>query len=695
MKQLLLLIILCLQFGGLAAQRLEYPVTSKKTVKDTYLDKITVEDEYRWLENQQSPEVTDWIDEQNKLSKKYLTKATNQTKSFVAINKYSYVRIAQNFTKVGDYFFRYYYYNNGGAPALYYKSELSDNPYNDDLNVLVDPAHISTKDRIMLKGFDVSQNSDLLAYQFSRNGSDWAEIKVVELKNAVHRKDHLKNIKFSNIAWKGNGFFYASYPDNTGQKIYYHKIGDEQSQDELIIERSNPTTTFRFFTTIDERFFVLTEENEQTGLSNHYFIDYQDQQPVLKPLLMRLNFGLTLLGSINGKFIAKTHFKANNGRLVEIDPANPLNWRAVVPEFSNALLTKTFLLKDRFIATYLTKGHPLLTVFDYSGKMLYKLELPVATNVSGFSGAPDDDEIFYRYTSYTFPTVVYKFNTKTFERTLTERTTVTYDLDKFEYKEVEYEGKDGTKIPMTLVHEKGLKLDGKNPTLLKAYGGFGTISEPFYEPGLIHFIKSGGVFAFASIRGGGELGSSWMEQGRGANKQTSFDDFIAAAEYLIKTGYTSSTKLAATGASNGGLVVAASAIQRPDLFKAVVPVVAPLDMLRFENFTVGPLHIDEYGTVTDADGFARLKSFSPLHNIKEEINYPAMLLMTSDNDDRVPPLHSYKFVAKLQSRAAQVNPVLLRVEKKAGHQGASGLESSIQEESDLYAFIMQHLQEDK
>ncbi|AKD03447.1 prolyl oligopeptidase family serine peptidase [Pontibacter korlensis] len=695
MKQILLPLLVCLQAGQLFAQQLEYPVTKESAVADTFHNQHVVPDKYRWLEDQNNPKVLTWVEEQNKLSKKYLTKASNQTNAFLAIDKYSYASASHNYTKVGDYYFRYYYYNNNGTPALFFKKEMSSNPRLDDLKPLVDPAHISAKDRILLKGFDVSKGSDLLAYQFSRNGSDWAEIKVIELKSAVHRPDHLQRVKFSNIAWKDNGFFYAAYPEGKAQKVFYHQIGTAQSEDKLIFERGNAAVTFDFITTANERFFVLTERNEQTNVKNYYYIDYHETQPTLKPLLTNISFGLDILGSYNGKLIAETSYKANNGRLIEIDPASPFNWRVIVPEFSKALLLETFLMDDRFIATYLTNGHPLLTVFDYSGKMLYNLELPVATTIGSFSGSPDDDEVLYRYSSYTFPSVVYRFNTKTFERTLTDRTTVTYDLDKFEYKAVEYPGKDGTPVPMTLVYEKGLKLDGTNPTLLKAYGGFGAISQPSFEPGLIHFIKNGGVFAFASIRGGGELGGQWAAQGRGASKQTSFDDFVAAAEYLIKTGYTHPSKLAATGGSNGGLVVAAAAVQRPELFKAVVPVVAPLDMLRLERFTVGLFHVDEYGTVTDSQSFERLRSYSPLHNIKEEVNYPAMLIMTSSNDDRVPPLHSYKFAARLQNRSAQTNPVLLRVEGGAGHYGATGIYSSVREEADLYAFVMQLLSEQK
>ncbi|PRY13174.1 prolyl oligopeptidase [Pontibacter ummariensis] len=696
MKQIVLPLLACLQAGQVLAQTLEYPATRQTAVVDTFYQKNIITDNYRWLEDLRSIETNKWVESQNSVSKKFLAKASNKTNAFLGFDKYSYVRTTNNFVKDGNYYFRYYYYNTTGSSGLYYKSTMSDNPTLDNVSPLVDPKDISATDRINLKGYKVSQSSDLLAYQFSRNGSDWAEIKVVELKSGRHRPDHLRFVKFSNIAWKGNGFFYAAYPKaGEGQKVYYHELGTEQTQDKLIFERNSAYYMFDFSTTADGRYFVLREEHQVTGTESTFIIDYSSETPVLKPLLANLAFTFKVQNSRNGKLLAYTTHNAPNGRLVEVDPANPFNWREIIPQFSKALLTETYLMEDRIVATFLVKGHPLLTVFDYTGKMLYNLELPVATSVHNFSGAPNKDEVYYRYNAYTFPSVVYKFNTKTFERTLTERTTVSYDIDNFEYKEVEYPGKDGTLIPMTLIYEKGLRLEGGNPTLLKAYGGFGVISTPHFDPGIIHFVKKGGVFAFASIRGGGELGQEWARQGRGANKQTSFDDFNAAAEYLIQAGYTNPARLAATGASNGGLVVAAAAIQRPDLYKAVVPVAAPLDMLRFEKFTVGALHVDEYGTTQDSLSFQKLREYSPLHNIKPTVNYPAMLLMASSNDDRVPPFHSYKFVAALQNRPAQKNPVILRTEQDAGHYGATGLYSMVREEADLYAFVMQLLSEDQ
>ena len=376
---------------------------------------------------------------------------------------------------------------------------------------------------------------------------------------------------------------------------------------------------------------------------------------------------------------------------MEIDPLNPLKWREIVPEYTESLLMDVIPFADRIVTVYQNDQHPIISVFDYAGNVLDNHKFPVGSSIKGFSGQSTDEELLYSFNSYTIPPVVYKFNIKTFKTELTEQTAVTFDWKTIEYKEVEYMNKDSLMVPMMLVYGKGMKPEGTNPTILEAYGGFGTVERPSFDPGIVYFIKHGGIYAFANIRGGGDKGKEWAKKGRGIYKQNSFYDFISAAEYLIKNKYTSPGKLASTGASNGGLVVAVAAIQRPDLFRAVVPVVAPLDMLRFEKFTVGTMHTNEYGTVKDSLSFTKLLDYSPYHNIKEGVNYPSMLVITSDHDDRVPPFHSYKFVAKLQSRSAQKNPVILKVEKNAGHNGASTLLTDVKEMADIYGFIMYEL----
>ena len=659
---------------------------------DTFYSTYRIEDKYRWMEDVHSVDTKDWLNAQNKVCNNYLSKVSGKINSFNSIDTYTYTEF-DNPQKMGKYYFFTAYYNNFGVPALYMKTSLKD-----VAQKLVDPVFISAKDQIRIGGYSVSKDSKLLAYSFSRNGSDWKEVKVVSTLHGENLKDHLKELKSSKLAWLGDGFFYSTFSqdqqfgETNGQRVFYHKIGTEQQDDKLIFEKKNNlTATFDYLTTSDERYFILKDVNQLTGKSNIFYIDYQSEHPELKPLLTNIRFGIHFLDSHDGKFIASTMKDSNNGSIVEIDPLNPLKWREIVPEFTESMLLKVIPFEDRIVAEYISNQHPIITVFDYSGAVLYNQKFPAATSISGFSGESTDEELLFSFNSYTIPPVVYQFNIKTFKSELTQQTAVTFDWKTIEYKEVEYLNKDSILVPMVLVYNKGIKMDGSNPTILEAYGGFGVVTQPTFDPGIVYFIKHGGIYAFANIRGGGDKGKEWAREGRGLKKQNSFDDFIAAAEYLIRTKYTSPEKLASTGASNGGLVVAATAIQRPDLFRAVVPVVAPLDMLRLEKFTVGHWNVDEYGSVKDSLSFTKLLGYSPYYNVKEGVNYPSMLVVTSDHDDRVPPYNSYKFVARLQSRSAQKNPVLLKVEKDSGHNGASTLTSWVKEMADIYGFIMYEL----
>lgn len=675
------------------SQGYEKIVTQETIVTDTFFNEFIIEDSYRWIENTNSPKVKEWLEIQKNSSQNYLSKCINKSDAFALIDRYSYTEY-EHPRKIGDFYYTYAYYENIGVPALFSQHSLKD-----ERILLVDPNYISRKDRILLKGISQSKNASYLAYQFNRNGSDWHELKVISPKTGIHFSDHLTGLKFSDISWKDDGFFYSTfYQDDIfgvtqGQRVFYHKIGDEQRNDSLIFERiNNPATTFDYLTTSDERFFILKERNEKTGRYNIFYIDYTSKAPVLKPLIPNLKFNLDIIDNYGNNFLAVTYYESGNGCVVEIDPSNPYKWQTIVPEQMEALLLKTIPFDDRIVLVYQLNQHPLINVYDYKGSLLYELELPIATSVTGFSGKSSDEELLFSFSSYTIPPVVYKFNIKTFKRELVERTAVTFDFNSIEYTEVNYTSSDSVLVPMIIIHDKNIKLDGSNPTILKAYGGFGVVSSPSFDPGIVYFLKKGGVFAFANIRGGGDKGVEWARAGRGKYKQNSFDDFIAAAEYLIEKKYTNSNKLAATGASNGGLVVAAASVQRPDLFRAAVPIVAPLDMIRFEKFTVGHWHIDEYGTVNDSLSFLSLKSYSPYHNIKKEVNYPSMLIVTSDNDDRVPPFHSYKFAALLQSRECQTNPIILKVEEDAGHSGASSLLNSIRTKAQVYGFIMNELE---
>ncbi len=664
------------------SQQYEYPATKVETVIDTFYNHYIVEDKYRWLENTDSTEVNEWIEKQNKVSKKYLTKATGENNSFYFIEKYGDVEY--HFPqKKGKYYF------TKNSRVLWVQTD-----FNKAAGILVAPEFLSNKDKISLREYSVSGDSKLLAYRFCRNGSDRQELKVINIASGFHKSDHLTHLRFDeNVAWKDDGFFYSKYAE-TGyydlipmQEVYFHKIGTEQKNDKLIFKRDNPDSHFNFLTTFDERFFIIHEANMKTTKSNIYYINYFEETPVLKPLFTNQDINIEIADSHDGKLIALTTYNAKNGCIVEIEPSDPNKLKLIVPEFNDAELLDIIPQKDRIVAHYKSRHNQFIVIYNYEGELLYNLQLPAVFSLVGINAGYNDEELTYSYSTYTLPPVVYTFNTKTFENKLKGETNVPYDYLDIEFKELEYLGKDSIPVPIVLVYKKGLKLNGDNPTLLETYGGYGKIEHPSFSPGKIYFIKSGGVVAYAHIRGSGEKGEDWAKQGSRINKQTAFNDFIAAAEYLIKAGYTQPSKLASIGGSHGGLIVAGAAIQRPDLFKVVIPIAAPLDMLRFENFTVGQSNIYEYGTVTDSLDFKNIRAYSPYQIIEENINYPSMLILTGENDDRVPPFHSYKFAARLQNRIAQKNPILLRVEKQTGHSTVLTKYNYI----DVYGFILKEL----
>ncbi|BAX79110.1 prolyl oligopeptidase family serine peptidase [Labilibaculum antarcticum] len=689
MKYLIILLLLTVTTTASIAQKYEYPICPKQTVVDTFFNAYTISENYRWLENVRCDSVVEWIKAENKLSDKFTGKASAKYMTKQLIKKYSYMKTIRA-QKKGPYYFSYYVRNKFASAGLYMGTKM------DDINqLLVDPNFNTKNKKTDIKDFSLSKDSKFLCYLINRDGTDWMEAKVICLPSGIQKKDHLTGIKHSSISWRGHGFFYSKYPYNgefsmtSSEEVYYHKLGDEQSQDQLIFKRKNPNIQFSFSTTSNEKFFILKEETE--SCYNYFFIDYSSKSPYLRPLLMKQKSGFSVIDSHNNKIIAKTFKNNNGGSVVEIDPYHPYNWREIAPACFDGVLLNCKIKENGILCMYQSNQHPVLKMFNFEGKALRQLELPDASSITNVNSAIDNDEIFFYNQQYTTPPLQYHLNTTTFKIKPGETTIINYNFKDIEYKPLKYKINDSLSIPITLVYKKGLKLDGNNPTLLKAYGGFGAISSPSFDSGVVYFINQGGVYAFANIRGGGDLGEKWAREGRRLNKQNSIDDFNAAAEFLIHEKYTNPNKLGITGSSHGGLIVAAAAIQRPDLYAAVVPIVAVTDMLRFEHFTVGNFHIDEFGTVKDSLDFINLKSYSPLHNIKEDINYPAMLVMTSENDDRVPPFHSYKFVAELQNRSAQTNPILLRVEKDAGHSGAITNVSFTDSKSDLYGFIMRIL----
>jgi len=687
MKRNLIFILFILFHHSLYAQDYNPIPIKTESVTDSFYSSYVVEDHYRWMEELPEKEMIHWLNEQNKMSEKYLTTCSNRTSSYWSIDKYSFAQY-QRLQKIGGYFFQYFYTDKNGLPVLYYKRSPRSRS-----EELINPNYIGGKDKILLRTLAVSADDKYLAYTFSRNGVDWAEAKVMNLHDGTMADDQLKH---NGLAWWRDGFFYSTYHNDSplgktlDQKVYYHRLGTKQHEDELVFDRKNPRLRFNYNVTSGERFLIIKEIDEDNDYVNIFYKDLNADMPVLRPMLMKRKEYINILDSRGGKLIAEVDSEMQSNKIVAIDPANPYRWEEITPGFSGAVLVEASPHKNCLVALYVISHRPVLSVFDYNGNSLYTLEFPVGTSVGNITGEMEDEIIYFNYESYSLPPITYQFNLNTFQKELFEQIVVNFDYENFVTEEVIYQTRDSVEVPMLLVYKEGMERNGKNPVLLKTYGGFGAITSPSFDPGVVHFVQEGGIFAYASVRGSGTKGHSWAWAGRGDKKENAINDFIDAAAFLIDDNYTNNQQIAAIGASIGGLIVASAAIKRPDLFNAVVPIVAPTDMLRFEQFTVGHMHTDEYGTVTDSTSFTHLFNYSPYHNVKEEVNYPAMLLITGENDDRVPPFHSYKFVARLQEGEAQKDPILLSVRKNAGHSGGNSLYNNRREDADIYGFVLWH-----
>jgi len=695
MKKLAFILLFFSLLFQVKAQFNEPIITRIEPVIDTFYNHYVIEDDYRWMEDVNSDEMVDWIKAQNRYSRKFLKKIRGRTKIGDLVRRYGDTK-SWSKERIMKYTYRYAVYDDQSFPVLQYKG-----PGIGTWKTIFDPYTVSKDDEFEIRGYTTSDYEQYLAIRYSRNGSDKGEIRIVRLDDGRLMTDHLDHVMmFGEIVWYKNGFFYSTYESESyfgitqGQKVWYHKLNTGQHEDKLVFERKNyPLNSFTYLVSENDQFFILKEYFLKKKKFNIFYFDLGKDDFRVKPLLVNQKVDLNIFTYEDGKFLGTSNIKSGTGMIVEVDPAHPMKWKAITPSFSEAVLYDTKFLHDKIVAVYQTAHQPILAVLNYSGVVLFTLKLPKGTSAKLSGYDEKENDIYFYYTSYIVPPIVHKLNLSSFEYELYKKTEIKYNFADLAIEEAEYPSNDGTMIPITLVYRKDIKLDGNNPALLEAYGGFGIISPPRFNAGIVYFVERGGVYAFAGIRGGGKKGKGWADAGKGVNKQQSYDDFIAAAEYLIKKKYTSPQKLASHGASNGGLVVAVAAIQRPDLFKAVIPQVAPLDLLRYEKFTVAYHWTEEYGTVKDSASFTRLLSYSPYHNIKKDVNYPAMLIVTSDHDDRVPPFHSYKFTAALLNRGAQINPVLLKVVKHAGHSGSSTYKSYMDNYIDLYSFLKYELGE--
>ncbi len=689
---LLLTIVLLLLPGLGEAQGLKYPATLKSGHVDEYFG-TTVPDPYRWLEDDTSAATAAWVKAQNEVTFGYLSKIPFRQKirdRLTAI--WNYPRYGSPFREGGAY----YYYKNDG---LQNQSVLYRQAHPDSAGeVFIDPNTFSEDGTVSLGSLAFSRDGSKLAYGISRSGSDWVDIVVMDAATKTV-SDTLRWVKFSGISWYGDGFFYSRYdaPADTAKKlstkneyhkVYFHRAGTPQAADELVYE--DPTLSEYLFgvrVTEDQRFALLSASRGSSRGNALYYKRLGVPDAPFSPILATVDDRIWAVEHVDGKLILFTNRNAPNGKLILFDPDKPAeaDWKTIVPEKTEVLSGVTSSGGKLFL-TYIRDVSHKVFVHDFNGVPEREIVLPVLGTVGGFGGKSDDRELFFTVTSFTSPSTIYRYDVASGDYQVYRKTEIDFDPDAYVTKQVFYASKDGTRIPMFITHRKGMKLDGTNPTLLYGYGGFNVNQMPSFSVTRLAFLEQGGVFALANLRGGGEYGEKWHEAGMNLNKQNVFDDFIAAAEYLIAEQYTSPAKLAIQGGSNGGLLVGAVANQRPELFRVALPAVGVMDMLRFHKFTIGWAWVADYGSSDDSVQFRNLLSYSPLHTIPAGGVYPATLVTTADHDDRVVPAHSFKYISALQDRYHGPNPVLIRIETKAGHGGGKPTSKIIEEYADIYAF---------
>jgi len=685
-------------------QSLQYPSARKSDVVDDYHGTKVV-DPYRWLEDPDSPESRSWIDAENRLTEGYLADIPARAAIRDRLTKlWNYPKFGAPFRKAGRYFF---FKNDGlqNQSVLYKQASLSANPA-----TLLDPNLLSEDGTVALSTLALSDDGRLLAYGTAASGSDWEEFRVRDVATAQDRPDHLKWIKFSGASWTkdGAGFFYSRYPEPTDkaltdvnrfQKLYYHRLGTDQAQDVLVYERPDqPDWGMNAEVTDDGRYAVLTVWLGTDRRNRVYYRDLKSaKRPTVKGDVVRLlddfDASYAFVGNDGPVFYFLTDLDAPRKRVIAIDTRHPerARWRELIPQGQD-VLEGIQIIHDTFVANYMHDAASRLRLYALDGRMLKDLELPTLGSVGSITGERKDDEMFYAFTSFLYPTTIFRYDFRSGTTSVFKAPTIDFDPSGYETKQAFYTSKDGTRVPMFITYKKGLALDGSNPTLLYGYGGFNISLTPSFSVANLVWLEMGGVYAQPNLRGGGEYGEEWHQAGMLDRKQNVFDDFIAAAEYLIAQRYTSTPKLAIAGGSNGGLLVGAAMTQRPDLFGAALPAVGVMDMLRFHKFTIGWAWVTDYGSADSASQFPYLYKYSPLHNIRAGTKYPATLVTTADHDDRVVPGHSFKFTATLQAAQAGPAPVLIEIETKAGHGAGKPTSKIIEEQADRFAFLVRNLE---
>ena len=675
---------------------LQYPGTAKVDSVDTYFGS-EVADPYRWLEDDRSAETEDWVQRQNELTFSYLEDIPfrDDLKNRLT-SLWNYEKLGTPFRE-GDY--TYFYKNDGLQNQSVVYRQLED----DQQEVFLDPNKFSEDGTTSLAGLSFSRDGSLAAYSISEGGSDWRKVIVMDAIRREIVEDTLRDVKFSGISWKGNeGFYYSSYDKPEGSelsaktdqhKVYYHKVGTSQKEDQLVFG-GTPEEKHRYIgarVTEDDRYLVISASNTTSG--NKLFIrDLESPDSGMIPILQHEDSDSYVIENVGSRLYIVTNLNAPNQKIVTVDAADPgpENWADFIPETENVLSPSTG--GGFFFAEYMVDALSKVLQYDYDGNLIREVELPGPGSAGGFSGKKEEKELYFRFTNYNTPGSSYKFDVDSGQYELHWKPDIDFDPEQYESRQVFYTSGDGTRIPMMITFKKGLELNGKNPTILYGYGGFNVSLTPSFSTTNAIWMEQGGVYAVPNIRGGGEYGKQWHIAGTKTSKQNVFDDFIAAAEYLIAEGYTSSEYLAIRGGSNGGLLVGAVMTQRPDLMKVALPAVGVLDMLRYHTFTAGAGWSYDYGTSEESpEMFEYLKGYSPLHNIREGVSYPATLVTTADHDDRVVPAHSFKFAATLQEHHQGQNPVLIRIETNAGHGAGTPISKTIEQYADIFGFTLYNM----
>lgn len=676
--------------------KIQYPDTKKVDQVDEYFG-VEIEDPYRWLEDNRSQETENWVKAQNQVTSNYLSGIPYREKIKNRLTELWNFETMQSPHKVGD---KYFFFKNDGLQnqdVLYVKNGEDSEP-----EVLLDPNKLSDDGAVAMSNvFSISGNGKYMAYQVSTGGSDWHEIHVMDIDKKENLNDHIHWVKFSNIAWYKDGFYYSKYPEskegdelsgmNKFHKVCYHKLGTSENEDRVVFENKEaPLRNYTAEVSSDEK-YLFVYETESTNGNNLYVQNLLKKDGFVK-LTTGFNYEYKVIDQVGDNLIVLTNFQAPKYKLVRIDvkSLNVGNWIDLIPE-KNYVLKECVLAGDKIITSYMQDANTKLEVYNTKGKYLNDIDLPTIGSVSQIHGSLKNSEVFYTFKSFTIAPTVYKYDINKSVAEVYFQPDLDFDASQYETKQVFYLSKDGIKIPMFIVHKKGLKLDGKNPTLLYGYGGFNSSSLPTFKVERLIWLENNGVFAMPNIRGGGEYGENWHKAGIRLNKQNVFDDFILASEYLISEKYTSSNKLTIRGGSNGGLLIGAVINQRPDLYSVAFPEVGVMDMLRYQKFTIGWNWVDEYGSSEDSIHFENLYNYSPLHNIQEDLDYPAVMVVTADHDDRVVPAHSFKYIATLQEKYNGKNPVLIRIQTNAGHSAGKPTSIKIDEAADKWSFAFKNM----